>query len=157
MVNINRLLITTTFIVSIGVIPVSLCTQSHLAYGANQAEVDKLLKTGDCPGCDLVGAELAHASLQRAHLNGANLQKANLAGADLRSAKLVRANLSEANLLGANLSRANLYHAIFSGANLKGANLDMAIFMGATFDGAEGLSREQKKYLRKHAAINVPE
>jgi len=145
------------FISSIGFVPVLLCTQSSLAYGADEAKVEKLKNTRECPGCNLSGAELAHANLQRAHLNGANLQKANLAGADLRSAKLVRADLSEANLAGANLQRANLYHATFSGANLKGANLHMAVFMGSNFSGAKGLSPEQKRSLREHNAKYVPE
>ncbi len=154
---IKRSLLAATFVISIGFILVLLCTQSRLAYGADEAKVEKLKNTRECPGCNLSGAELAHANLQRAHLNGANLQKANLAGADLRSAKLVRANLNEANLAGANLQRANLYHATLSGANLKGANLHMAIFMGANFSGAKGLSPEQKKSLREHNAKYVPE
>jgi uncharacterized protein YjbI with pentapeptide repeats len=145
------------FISSIGFVPVLLCTQSRLAYGADEAKVEKLKNTRECPGCNLSGAELAHANLERAHLNGANLQKANLAGANLRSAKLVRANLNEANQVGADLERANLYHTTFNGANLKGANLHMAILMGSNFSGVKGLSQEQKRYLREHDAKYVPE
>lgn len=154
---IKRSLSAATFVISIGFILVLLCTQSRLAYGADEAKVEKLKNTRECPGCNLSGAELAHANLERAHLNGANLKKANLAGANLHSAKLVRADLSEANLVGADLSRANLYQATFNGADLRGTNLHMAIFMGATFSGVKGLSPEQKKYLSEHDAKYVPE
>ncbi len=154
---IKKSLSAVAFISSIGFVPVLLCTQSSLAYGADEAKVEKLKSTRECPGCDLSGAELAHANLEHANLNGANLKKANLSGADLRGAKLNGANLSEANLSGANLTRANLYLATFNGANLRGANLHMAVLMGATFSGAKGLSPEQKEYLRGHDAKYVPE
>ncbi len=57
-----------------------------------QADLDKLLETNACIGCDLTYAKLAGA---------------NLAGADLESAELGGAYLSGANLSWAKLSMAN--------------------------------------------------
>jgi uncharacterized protein YjbI with pentapeptide repeats len=78
-----------------------------------QEDLDKLLDTNACSGCDLSGALLYGADLSGADLAGANLFGAQLPGANLSGANLTRANLHQANLDGANLS----------GANLTGANL----------------------------------
>jgi len=43
-----------------------------------QEDVDKLLKTKQCPNCDLSGANLNGADLGWADLNGANLSDAKL-------------------------------------------------------------------------------
>ncbi|MDI9638338.1 pentapeptide repeat-containing protein [Oscillatoria amoena NRMC-F 0135] len=75
----------------------------HAPIFVTQRQVQQLLETKACPGCNL---------------RGANLAKANLGGANLAGADLADANLSQANLGGANLENANL-----AGANLQGANL----------------------------------
>lgn len=96
------------------------------------AAVRKL--AGDCPGCNLAGADLKEARLE-----GANLEGANLRGADLRYANLKRARLQNADLSGARLNHANL-----PGADLRGANLNRADFSGANLLLADltGTSRE---------------
>jgi hypothetical protein len=71
----------------------------------------------NCPGCNLLKADLA----------GADLSHANLAGANLAEADLRQANLRKANLKGANLYKADLTGADMSGAELEGANLIEAI------------------------------
>ncbi|HEY9838499.1 MAG TPA: pentapeptide repeat-containing protein, partial [Vampirovibrionales bacterium] len=76
------------------------------AFGVNPDHVLQLLRTNECMGCDLIGADL----------RGANLPGANLLGADLRGA-----NLTESNLTGADLRGAILRWADFSGANLSEA------------------------------------
>ena len=63
------------------------------ARAANQGDIQKLEKTGECPRCDL---------------SGANLTKLNLTGVNLRNANLKSANFSESNLEGADLTGANL-------------------------------------------------
>lgn len=81
-------------------------------------QVQQLLQTNRCPGCDLSGANLSQAKLQGADLSGAilnatDLSGANLRGADLSNASLIfaqldNANLREANLRGAQISRDGL-------------------------------------------------
>lgn len=74
--------------------------------------LEQLLKTKECPGCDLSGV----------NLSGVDLSGANLSGADLSNA-----SLSNTMLAGANLS----------GANLRGANLRLAVLIGADISGAD--------------------
>jgi uncharacterized protein YjbI with pentapeptide repeats len=85
------------------------------AIAANPDQIQQLMKTRECPGCDLTDATLMGAGLPGADLTGANL--------------------SNANLYGANLQGANLTGAVFNGANLKLANLAGAT--GADLSGAE--------------------
>ncbi|MBE9186293.1 pentapeptide repeat-containing protein [Microcoleus sp. LEGE 07076] len=63
------------------------------AIAANPQQVNQLLQTNQCPGCDLrsiplLQASLANADLQGADLRGANLREANLSGANLSGAFL---------------------------------------------------------------------
>ena len=58
------------------------------SFGYSESDLQKLLSTKECVGCDLSGADLS--------------------GLDLREADLTEANLTEANLKGANLKGANL-------------------------------------------------
>ena len=50
----------------------------------------------------------------------------------------------------------NLSGKFFCYAHFNGCNLEGAIVNGADFTRAKGLSNEQKDYLRKNGAINVP-
>lgn len=83
--------------------------------------VQRLLKTKNCEGCDL----------RAAHLEKAQLRGATLTGADLSSAIA-----SGANLVNADLSGAKLYNVRFdkkiqlSGAKLNGADARKAYFDG---------------------------
>ncbi|PSB35182.1 pentapeptide repeat-containing protein [Stenomitos frigidus] len=104
-------------------------------------QVQTLLSTRQCSGCDLsnaglVYADLHGANLQRANLSRANLSRANLQGADLRGAILIGASLSGANLTeakldGANLAAADLRYAALTNATFQGASLDNAQLQGA--------------------------
>lgn len=85
------------------------------ARAENIAQLQQLLSTRECQGCQLQRAGLVHA---------------DLTGVDLSGADLTFANLSQANLVGANLSGANLTGAMLQGANLSGANLQGAILNG---------------------------
>jgi hypothetical protein len=76
-----------------------------------------LLRTGNCPGCNLQGSDLS----------GMRLRGANLSGANLSGVILTDADLSGANLSGANLSRAYLWGSNLSGAILDRANLCDAV------------------------------
>ena len=57
-----------------------------------EKNVQRLLKTKSCPGCDLAGADLRQSRLAKANLNGANLSGANLNLADLSGANPAAGN-----------------------------------------------------------------
>ena len=99
------------------------------AYNAD--DLLQLERTGQCPGCNLSGANLSDA-----YLSGANLSNADLSEANLRNAYLSGADLSGANLGSANLNVAYLSGADLRGANLSGANLKDAYLSGADLSGA---------------------
>lgn len=145
---IKKPLLVTVFIVSIG------CAQSMTeteegAFFKISVEKNKetLLDTNQCVQCGLQGVDLAGASLRQAVLTGSNLAGANLSGADLTVANLEGANLNGADLTGAILKNANLF-----GANLKDAILTNSVVQDANFRGAEGLTPEQKGYLKENGA-----
>ena len=94
--------------------------------------INVLITTNSCLGCDLAYADLRGADLRNADLTFADLFYANLTVADLRNADLSNANLSKANLSGAFLWRANL-----EGANLEGANLFNAILASTDLSNAD--------------------
>ncbi|MCI5210359.1 MAG: pentapeptide repeat-containing protein, partial [Candidatus Electrothrix sp. ATG2] len=98
--------------------------------GASDEDVQKnfnrLVKTRECPRCNLQGAILTRMDLQ-----GVNLQGANLSGA-----KLSLTNLSKANLKNAILQGAVLGGADFAGADLRGADLTDAQLAGAYLNEA---------------------
>jgi uncharacterized protein YjbI with pentapeptide repeats len=56
------------------------------AWAWNQADLDKLLDTNACRGCDLSGALLYGEDLSGVDLAGANLRGAQLPGANLLGA-----------------------------------------------------------------------
>ena len=65
------------------------------------ADLQKLLDTGECAGCDLRKANLTGAKLMDAKLMDADLGGAILSGADLDGANLDGANLTFARMKGA--------------------------------------------------------
>lgn len=87
----------------------------------SQKNLNRLIATKKCPGCNL-----RKAVLMRMDLQGADLQ-----GADLSQAKLNLTNLSQANLRNAILRGAVLGGADLSGADLRGADLTNAKLAGA--------------------------
>ena len=108
----------------------------------------KLIATGNCEGCPLMGVgisgkDLNHKDLRNANLTRTDLFKANLTGADLRKANLFKVNLNKANLSGANLTRTDLRNANLTEVDLSGAkiknirNLDSAIKCKTIFSWGE--------------------
>lgn len=75
----------------------------HISSLNTQKQVEKLLETRECPGCDLKNANLQGADLSGVNLEGANLEDANLEGAKLGNANLKRVNFTKANLERADL------------------------------------------------------
>lgn len=100
-------------------------------FAVNPADLQQLLETRACQGCDLQGADLREAHLIGADLRDANLQGAILAGANLEGADLTGANLEGANLTNTFLNSADLTNVNFAHANLRDANLIQAQLEGA--------------------------
>ena len=102
-----------------------LLANTHVALAAAsvkaQENLEQLIKTRTCRGCDL--AEL-------------DLNKLDLSGVDLEGADLSHAKLYLTNLSGANLKNANLSGAVFGGADLGGADLRGAELQANSLDNA---------------------
>ncbi len=81
---------------------------AHGAAAADREQVNRLLATGACPGCDLVGWVLPGADLSGASLPGAYLTGALLPGADLTNADLSGVEMRIGSLRGGDLSGARL-------------------------------------------------
>jgi len=93
---------------------------------ASDQSLLRLLETGQCPKCDLRGADLVHAHLPLANLQGAQLQGANLSRANLAGANLNGADLRRTSLMGANLTQSSLINTLLEGADLREADLQGA-------------------------------
>jgi tetratricopeptide (TPR) repeat protein len=106
------------------------------AHAENLVQLQRLLSTGNCDGCNLNRAGLVYANLSGASLQNVNLRQANLSQADLSGTDLSNANLSGAVLYEADLSGADLRGADLRGADLRGAYVQDANFDGALLDGA---------------------
>ena len=108
-------------------------------------DVQQLLTTNLCPGCDLadadlrgahlIGADLRNADLTGADLSWVNLEGADLTGADLTGADLTGAFLTNATLMNADLDDANLSQAQLYFVDVTGASLDNVNLAGATIVG----------------------
>ena len=101
------------------------------SFGYSESDLQKLLSTKECVGCDLSGADLS----------GSNLMNINLTGANLRGANLVYTNLARANLTGTNLNHADLWHTDLTGANLTGATLTGVNLTKANLTGTIGIEK----------------
>lgn len=100
---------------------------SYFSPGSTELK-NLLLKTRQCPECNLSGVNLQNRQLESANLNRAslyygNLENINLQRADLRGTNLSGANLKNAKLSGANFGYANFNSSLLEGADLSGANL----------------------------------
>jgi len=91
------------------------------ASGTAQENLEQLMQTRACRGCDL---------------SGLDLNKLDLAGVDLESADLSHSKLYLTNLSGANLKNTRLDGAVFGGADLGGADLRGADLQSASLDNA---------------------
>lgn len=104
---------------------------ASVGQAANPDDLQRLLETRECQGCDLSGV-----NLQGEHLIGVDLRNANLSGANLINANLEGADLTGANLNNANLSDAMVTNAILASANLDQANLTQAQLYDTDVNGA---------------------
>ncbi len=92
--------------------------------------LEKLIKTNSCRGCDLAGL-----NLNRMDFSGADLEGADLSLAKLFLTNLSGANLKNAILTGAGFGGADLGDADMRGADLRGTSLEGAYLGGTLLDG----------------------
>lgn len=97
---------------------------------AARENLQKLINTRACPGCDL-----ADLNLTRLDLSATNLQGADLSRSRMHLTNLAGANLQKSDLRGAQFGGADLGDADLRGADLRGANLDGAYLAGAQLEG----------------------
>ncbi len=102
------------------------CAESVTA----KENLEKLIKTNSCRGCDLSGINLTRVDLSDADLEGADLSKS-----EMSLVNLSRANLRNADLRGVALGGADLADADLRGADLRGTSLDGAYLGGTLLDG----------------------
>ncbi|MBT9315683.1 pentapeptide repeat-containing protein [Leptothoe spongobia] len=133
------------------------------AQALDEGDLQRLIETNECPGCDLQAADLRRLDLSGANLEGANLKKANffyavLDGANLSGADLSSTNLSyvsaltlisdltnssgqpieiPAKFIGADLTGALLNYGDFSGADMTEANFFEAFIDKTQFVGSQ--------------------
>ena len=115
----------------------ALSVVSH-ANAFDKAAFQRLATDGECPKCDLSGADL-HAG----EFVGGDFSGADLSGANLTEAVLNQAKLDRANLRGADLTDAILLDARMRGADIAGAKLVRAVLGGVDLIGATGVTQAQ--------------
>ncbi len=119
--------------ISIGIIPA--------ADAYSPTDLQTLLTSKKCVGCDLSGVDLSqkqlvNVDLQAANLIGANLAGTNLTKANLGGANLTGANLTNANFTGAVLQAASLVNVNFTNTNLTRTDLSYANLVNTNFRSA---------------------
>jgi uncharacterized protein YjbI with pentapeptide repeats len=107
--------------------------------GADPAAVARIhADIVDCPGCKLMGADLANTCVKEHDLRGANFDGANatlmcMSFADFRNASFRGTELSGANMAGAKMD----------GADLTGAITSVTSFLGTDLRNVKGLTQKQ--------------
>ena len=109
-----------------GLAIVALCAGGWTAAPARQEpapnpNVEKLLTTRECRGCDFTNTTIVNRDLSGVDLAGANFEGGGLYGCNLTGA-----NLSGVNLRGAVMRRSDLNNVTWTGADLSGADLSFA-------------------------------
>ena len=128
----------------------------------NLLEVHQALPiTLDFSNLVLIGDNLSDCNFDHSTLDYAELDCAVLTRLSFQNARLHYTSLFGANLERANLSHADVAYSDFRQANLENTQLEGVNFTnskvkGAIFTDAQGLSLEQKKWLKSHGALNVP-
>jgi len=124
--------------------------------------IDTLIKTNSCSGCDLRGADLnrldlAGADLRDADLSGASLYLVNLSDGDLRGANVQGAHFGGADLANADLRGADLQGAVFAGAYTVGTRMDGEAEQAASEPEQQSQSEPEVGKQGVRAAEPVPE
>lgn len=114
----------------------------------------------------LLNVNFTNANQKYTNYNGATiinsiLENTNLEGVEFIAAKFLKSNLKKVRLKNTNLS-----FVVFENVNLDGADFTHALMLDVTFKNVEVknanlknarcLTNDQKEFLRKNGAINVP-
>ena len=102
-----------------------------------EENINTLLSTKSCVGCNLSGADLSGADLSGANLFLARLNDAILTDAILTDANMDFAKFESADLTGAVLRDADLRSAVLRDAVLRDADLRSAVLYSAVLVGAD--------------------
>lgn len=124
------------------------CANADARFNYDPTELQKFLKTGNCPGCNLTSVEIDLKHPQ-ANLIGANLSNSSLNGDLAKSdfshltairtvffAKLPNTNFSNAILRYAAFLNSDLSQVDFTAADLRETKFDFVDVTGAKFDNA---------------------
>jgi len=108
-------------------IPFLLCSlMVNGAVGFDDADLQGLKSTNQCPGCNLTGVVLSGAKFPNAKLAGANISSAGISNSVLANADFSGANMAYFNLTRADLTGANMSNTDLRVANLVNAKLEKA-------------------------------
>lgn len=100
--------------------------------------IDELLKTNSCLGCDLRNIDLTKVSLSGKNLSYSDLTGINLKGLNLSNTVLYKANLSNITLdSNTTISNTDFSNANLSGANLVGITVGDSNFSNSDFSNAK--------------------
>lgn len=105
--------------------------------GFDQADVDELMKSKHCFGCDFGQVELESAQLADAYLTYSNFNGARLAGIDLSGAYIRFSSMENADVTGGDLRGADLWDSRLAGIILVDVDLQGAAFEGSNMRGAD--------------------
>ena len=111
------------------------------------------LKNTNSPGHNCDNSHFDAADLGQAELSGASLKNTTCCGTIFVRAKLINADFSEANLSSADFSEANLSRSTFDKSILTHCNFNNANVTKAKFINCQGLTEDDKRYLRQRGAI----
>jgi cytochrome c len=96
--------------------------------GLDQADLDRLVATNECQGCDLDGALLGGRNMSEARLAGANISNTFI-----RFQTLDRADLTGALAVDAYFQESSAIEAVFAGANMAEVGMVNSTMRGADF------------------------
>ena len=127
------------------------------AIAGDEQHLIQLLRSRQCPDCQLNDVDLTHADLRDADLKGAYLRRANLSQARLDGADLSGSDLSFTSLQGASLRGSDLRNSRLMGtdlrrADLTGARLDPRALDQSHWDGARGVHHGARSHAGLHNA-----
>ncbi len=132
--------------VSLAIMQTFMLAQANTIFSADQGKtqqnLEQLIKTRSCRGCDL-----KDLNLNRLDLSGVDLEGANLSHAKLYLTDLSDANLKNTTLTGAIFGGADLGGADLRGAGLSGTSLDSAYLGEALIDNKAAVSPQDKPNL----------
>ena len=127
------------------------------AIAGDEQHLIQLLRSRQCPDCQLNDVDLTHADLRDADLKGAYLRRANLSQARLDGADLSGSDLSFTSLQGASLRGSDLRNSRLIGTDLRrtdltGALLDPKALDQSHWDGARGVNQGARSHAGLHNA-----